>query len=216
MLFRSLASLGGGTAVAYIFVHLMPELAVGGKSLTELNIAKYTPTPITEAALFLTAMVGMVVFFTLDVLAQQGKSSTRTNFTIHLIAFGVLSGLYAYTLPALVTTGWAYAALFTFVLAVHTLLADRTMARAHPRLFAHETRWVGVAGVAAGLACAILLPPANELVLATAIAFLGGVLLMVTFREELPQASRTRLPWFLGGLTLMTIVLLMLLDLAKP
>ena len=60
-----LASVGGGAAIAYIFVHLMPELAIGGRELSELDIATFTPTPITEAGLFLTAMVGLVTFLSL-------------------------------------------------------------------------------------------------------------------------------------------------------
>ena len=48
-----LASVGGGVAIAYIFVHLMPELAVGGRDLTELDVARYTPTPVSYTHLTL-------------------------------------------------------------------------------------------------------------------------------------------------------------------
>ena len=82
-----LASVGGGAAIAYIFVHLMPELAVGGRDLTELDVAQYTPTPITEAGLFLTAMVGLVAFFVLDVRTEEGLASTRRSYRIHMLSF---------------------------------------------------------------------------------------------------------------------------------
>ena len=42
----TLASLGGGVAVGYVFVHLMPELASGGKELSEANIVQFAPTPV--------------------------------------------------------------------------------------------------------------------------------------------------------------------------
>ena len=211
----ALASAGGGAAIAYIFVHLMPELAVGGRELTELDLAQYTPTPITEAGLFLIAMVGMVVFFVLDARTEQGRSSTNSSFRIHLLSFGSVSAIYAYTLPSLVTTGLDYALLFTVVIGAHLLLADRALARSHPQRFAHETRWVGIAAVAAGLLAAYVLPPADEYLLACATAFLGGVLLMTTFREELPSASRARIPWFLLGLTIMTALLLVALAISE-
>jgi len=206
-----LASVGGGTAIAYVFVHLMPELALGGRELSELDITAFTPTPITEAGLFVTAMVGMVTFFILDVRTEEGHASTKTSFRVHLLAFASISAVYAYTLPSLVTTGWDYAVLFTVVLGGHLLLADRVLARAHPVQFAHETRWVGMAAVAAGFLAAYLLPPANEYLLAIGTAFLGGVLLMTTFREELPAASRARIPWFLLGLVTMSALLLIAL-----
>lgn len=206
-----LASVGGGAAIAYIFVHLMPELAIGGRELSGLDVTRFTPTPITEAGLFLTAMLGMVTFFVLEVRTAEGHASTRTSFRVHLLAFASISAIYAYTLPSLVTTGWDYAVLFTVVLGAHLLLADRVLARAHPEQFAHETRWVGMAAVGAGFLAAYVLPPANEYLLAIGTAYLGGVLLMTTFREELPAASRARIPWFLIGLTVMTALLLIAL-----
>jgi zinc transporter ZupT len=206
-----LASVGGGAAIAYIFVHLMPELAIGGRNLTELNIAQFTPTPITEAGLFLTAMVGLVTFFVLDIRTEEGRASTRTSYRIHMLSFASISAIYAYTLPSLVTTGLDYAILFTVVIGAHLLLADRALARAHPNQFAHETRWVGIAAVAIGFLASYLLPPANEYILAVATAFLGGVLLLTTFREELPSASRARVPWFLLGVSVMTVLLLIAL-----
>lgn len=210
-----LASVGGGAAIAYIFIHLMPELAIGGRALSELDITKFAPTPITEAGLFLTAMVGMVTFFILDVRTEEGRLSTKISFRAHLASFASISAIYAYTLPSLVTTGWSYAVLFTVVLAGHLLLADRALARAHPTQFAHETRWIGMAAVGTGFIAAFLLPPANDYILAIGTAFLGGVLLMTTFREELPAASRTRIPWFLSGLLVMSGLLLIVLAVGK-
>lgn len=210
-----LASVGGGAAIAYIFIHLMPELAVGGRALSELDISKFTPTPITEAGLFLTAMIGMVIFFILDVRTEEGRLSTKIGFRVHMASFASGSAIYGYTLPSLVTTGWGYATLFTAVLAGHLLLADRALARAHPAQFAHETRWIGMAAVGAGFGAAYLLPPANDFILAIVTAFLGGALLMTTFREELPTASRTRMPWFLLGLLVMSGLLIIALAVGK-
>jgi len=201
-----LASVGGGGAIAYIFVHLMPELAVGGRELSELDIAQYTPTPITEAGLFLTAMVGLVAFFVLDVRTEEGLASTRRSYRIHMLSFASISAIYAYTLPSTISTGWDYAILFTVVIGAHLLLADRALARAHPDQFAHETRWVGIAAVAIGFSASYLFPPANEYMLAIGTAFLGGVLLLTTFREELPS---------LLGVSVMTVLLLIALAIGE-
>jgi len=105
--------------------------------------------------------------------------------------------------------------LFTIVLGGHLMLEEQALARAHPTQFAHETRWVGMAAVGVGFLAAYLLPPANEYILAIGTAFLGGVLLMTTFREELPTASRARIPWFLVGLLTMTVLLLIALAMGQ-
>lgn len=203
-----LASVGGGVAVAYVFVQLLPELAEGGRSLTDLPIADYAPTPIIESGLFLIALAGMLIVYSLDVVADSGRGSTRWLYRVHMLAFAAINAMYAYTMPSLLTTGVDYAVLFTVAIAAHTLLVDRTLARAHPDLFRHEDRWIGILGVVVGLTIAAVFPPVDELTLAVATALLGGGLLMTTFREELPVASKARLAWLLGGAAVMTALLL--------
>lgn len=203
-----LASVGGGVAVAYVFVQLMPELAEGGRSLTELPISDYAPTPIVESGLFLVALIGMLVIYSLDVVADSGRGSSRMLYRAHMVVFALINAIYAYTMPSLLTTGVDYAVLFTLAIAAHVLLVDRTLARAHPDLFRHEDRWIGILGVVAGFALAALLPPVNELTLAITTALLGGGLLMTTFREELPVASKARLAWLLIGVAGMSALLL--------
>jgi len=203
-----LASVGAGVAVAYVFVQLLPELADGGRSLTDLPIADYAPTPIVESGLFLIALIGMLVIYSLDVVADSGHGSSRWLYRVHMTAFALINVIYAYTMPSLLTTGIDYAVLFTGAIAAHTLLVDRTLARAHPDLFRHEDRWIGILGVVVGFALAAVFPPVEELTLAVTTALLGGGLLMTTFREELPVASKARLLWLIGGAAVMTALLL--------
>ncbi len=205
---QRLASVGGGVAVAYVFVQLLPELAAGGRSLTELPIADFAPTPIVESGLFLIALVGMLVIYSLDVVSDSGHGSSRWLYRVHMTVFALINTIYAYTMPSLLTTGIDYAALFTVAIAAHVLLVDRTLARAHPDLFRHEDRWIGILGVVVGFVFAAAFPPVEELTLAVTTALLGGGLLMTTFREELPVASKARLLWLIGGAAAMTALIL--------
>ena len=44
--------------MAYVFVHLLPELASHGKALSDApGMETFAPTPITEALLFLISLV---------------------------------------------------------------------------------------------------------------------------------------------------------------
>ena len=66
------ASLGGGAGLAYVFVHLLPELASGGSELSEqIGMLPYAPTHLVEALLFFVALLGVLVIFSVDVLAQR-------------------------------------------------------------------------------------------------------------------------------------------------
>lgn len=208
------ASLGGGAGVAYVFLHLLPELAIGGKALSATpGMQTFATTPVIEALLFLVALLGVAFFFSMDVISNQYKKSNSMVALIHGLAFALINYLYAYTLPSLITTGRLYGLLFTVAISAHVLVADRTMARHHPRVYRRRFRWLGTTAVAVGYAHAALLHPISDFTLAIATAFLGGGLLISVFHEEIPSPSSTRLWWFLIGLGMMTILLLMALSL---
>ena len=206
------ASFGGGAGIAYVFVHLLPELASHGQALSKApGMETFAPTPITEALLFLIALAGIMVTYSLDVLATHERQAGRVAGSLHTLNFAAISYLYAYSLPSLISTGLAYGVLFTIAISAHVLLADRTMAARHPTIFRTRTRWLGTAALVLGLLHAALLHPVADLHLAIATAFLGGGLLMAVFREELPAVNRTRLGWLVAGTVSMASLLLLAL-----
>lgn len=201
-----------GLGIAYVFVHLLPELASHGQALSKTpGMETFAPTPITEALLFLIALAGIMVTYSIDVLASHERQAGRIAGSLHTLHFAAISYLYAYSLPSLISTGLAYGILFTIAISAHVLLADRTMAARHPAIFRTRLRWVGTAALILGLLHAALFHPLDDLHLAIATAYLGGGLLMAVFREELPAVNRTRLGWFVAGSVLMTSLLLLAL-----
>ncbi|NKB73854.1 MAG: hypothetical protein GKR83_04975 [Synechococcus sp. s2_metabat2_7] len=206
------ASFGGGAGMAYVFVHLLPELASHGQALSQApGMESFAPSPITEALLFLIALAGIMVTYSLDVLATHERRAGRVARSLHTLNFAAISYLYAYSLPSLISTGLAYGILFTIAISAHVLLADRTMDARHPAIYRTRMRWVGTAALVLGLLHAALLHPVDDLHLAIATAFLGGGLLMAVFREELPAIDRARLGWFVAGTASMTSLLLLAL-----
>ena len=62
------ASLGGGVGFAYVFDHLLLELACGGSELSEtIGMIHYSPTNLVEAHLFFVALLGVLVVFSIDI-----------------------------------------------------------------------------------------------------------------------------------------------------
>ena len=207
---RRWASVGGGAGLAYVFVHLLPELASGGAELSEAQgLIAYVPSPLVEALLFLVALGGVLVVFCLNVLMQQRKDAPPFAVWLQLLSFATINYLYAYSLPSLLTTGIGYGVLCTVALSAHVLLMDRYAALHHPQRFRSFNRWLGSAALLLGLLHALVFHPVDALTLAMATAFLGGGLLMGVFREELPDANQARLPWLLAGCGGMGLLLLL-------
>ena len=203
------ASFGGGAGLAYVFIHLLPELASGGRTITEaVGTQTYLPTAMTESLLFLTTLVGVVIPYALSVITQQVPASRSWTGATRLGTFALINYLYAYSLPSLISTGLTYGLLFTVAISAHILLADRTMASEHPRVFRRRFRWIGSASLLLGALHAAVLHPVSDLTLAVATAFVGGSLLISVFREELPAPNVARLSWLLGGVVSMGALLL--------
>ena len=56
------ASVGGGAGLAYVFIHLLPELASGGRTISDaIGMHRYLPNAMTESLLFLVTLVGVVI-----------------------------------------------------------------------------------------------------------------------------------------------------------
>ncbi len=209
---KIISSLGGGFAISYIFLHLMPELATGGSLLSnDINITKFTPTPIIEASLFFVALFGVILFFSIDVVSESTRKPSKINFICHLSALSFLNYLYSYTLPSLVSTGWGYSLLFTIAISAHLLTSERVLVRSHFIYYKSKVRCVGICSIVLGILHAYFFHPLSDLSLAIATAFLGGGVLLTAFREELPKASRTSLPWFVIGSLLMSSALVFLM-----
>ncbi|MGH1570480.1 hypothetical protein ACRAWG_07115 [Methylobacterium sp. P31] len=62
-------SVAGGVSVAYVFVHLLPELAAGQEV-----IGRATAVSLAERHVYLIALAGLLVFYGLDRLAKTSRS----------------------------------------------------------------------------------------------------------------------------------------------
>ena len=99
---QRLASLGGGAGLAYVFVHLLPELASGGSELSEtIGMIPYATSHLIEALLFLIALLGVLVVFSIDVLAQ------RQTFLFSISSWPPIATVnkIPYSIPVLINEG---------------------------------------------------------------------------------------------------------------
>lgn len=202
---RATGSFAGGLAVAYVFLHLLPEVAAGNEAVGEALADVVEPGPLFELAIFGVALAGFTAFYGLERLADRtgrdGEPSAWT-YRLHLGAFAGYNVLITYTMPLRLRTGVAFAALFAVAMGLHFVLTDRGLAQRYPRRFAARGRYVLAAALLAGWALAALFAPTSTLVVALLTALLGGSVLLNVFKEEVPDGRRSSFAWFLAGLVL--------------
>lgn len=74
---RATGSFAGGLAVAYVFLHLLPELSEGNRAVGEALQEVVTVTPLLDLGIFLVALAGFVLFYGLERLARRTVPGRR-------------------------------------------------------------------------------------------------------------------------------------------
>ena len=191
-------SLAGGVSVAYVFVHLLPELAEGQEQVSRAVRGGET---FAERHVYLIALTGLAVFYGLDRLAKTSRSreqgapvragrdaETEADagtspgvFWIHMASFAVYNLLVGYLLLHREVITLAALLFFTVAMALHFVVTDYGLNEDHKKPYRRVGRWVLVSAVLAGWvlgAVTELSKPA--IVLPT--AFLGGGVILNVFK----------------------------------
>lgn len=206
-----MGSFAGGISVAYVFLHLLPELAEGNIGIGEALDDQLTLTPLVDLGIFLVALTGFTVFYGLEHLAGR-RVGTDTEappavFYLHLASFCVYNALITYTMPLRLRTGVTFAALFTVAMGLHFVLTDRALREHYPIRFARFGRPALVGALLVGWAMAVAAAPTRTLVVSVLTAFLGGSVLLNVFKQELPAGRSSSFGWFFTGLASYAIIL---------
>lgn len=219
-------SFAGGLAVAYVFLHLLPELADGNQAIGEALDDVVQTTPLLDLAIFLVALAGFTTFYGLERLADAHgdspvgsrpgiRASNGGVYALHLGSFLIYNALITYTMALRLRTGIAFALLFTVAMGLHFVLTDRGLEEHYPQRFGAHGRLSLAAALLAGWALAALFAPASTLLVALLTAFLGGSVLLNVFKEEIPSDRGSSLGWFLTGLTVYAGLLTLVTALAE-
>lgn len=208
---RAISSFGGGAAVAYVFLHLLPEIAEGNEAIAKALEDEVPATPLLDLGVFAVALAGFLLFFGLERLARGGGDERREPegrlFAVHLAGYCVYNALIVYTMPLRLRTGVDFALLFTVAMALHLGLTDRGLEGTYPRRFAGWGRLVLAGALLAGWLAAAVAAPASTILVSVLTAFLGGSVLLNVFKEELPAGRRLSFPWLLAGALLYAVLL---------
>ncbi len=220
---RRTGSFAGGLAVAYVFLHLLPEVAAGNEAVGEALSDVLEPTPLLELGIFLVALTGFTVFYGLERLATAGGSRDRAStsapagpaqprepagvYWVHLGSFLVYNGLITYTMALRVRTGLLFAVLFTVAMGLHFILTDRGLAEHYPQRFRATGRLLLAGALLAGWALSAVAAPTSTLLVAVLTAALGGSVLLNVFKEEVPSNRSSSFGWFTIGLVLYSVLL---------
>lgn len=197
-------SIAGGASVAYVFLHLLPEL-----SRREAVIQKHLlPSSFIEHRIYLVALVGLVTFYGLERLAKtsrqrqqqlQNKDATHPLvFWIHIGSFTLYNMLIGYLLLHLEQRTTFSLMMFGMAMGLHFVVTDFGLENDHKQAYERLGRWILVGAILAGWTVGYV-TEVSELTVATLIAFLAGGVILNVLKEELPAERESRFGAFLLG-----------------
>ena len=204
-------SAAGGVAVAYVFIHLLPELAQGQKVLedSEVGLPGYL-----EHHVYLLALIGLACFYGLERLikAHRRKVDDRAEshpgmFWLHIGAFSAYNGLIGYLLVHRQSDAVGELLLYAVAIALHFLVNDFALQSAHHRLYNRSGRWILAASALAGWGLGVVTQLSDSAISAMT-AFLAGAIVLNVLKEELPEERNSRFSAFLIGAAGYSVLLL--------
>ncbi|MBW3618945.1 MAG: hypothetical protein KY461_01760 [Actinobacteria bacterium] len=202
-------SVGGGISVAYVFLHLLPEMAAVEDRLDAAGVS----VPWIEGHGWVAALAGLVVFHGLEQHARRARETSPGSHSpdpvgwIHVGSYGLYNAIAGAVLVREAAEDTVGLVLYTVAVGLHFLVNDAALVEDHGRVYRRAGRWIVAGGVLAGWAVAGMAEP-DEAAVAVLAAFLGGGILMNVLKEELPDQRRSRFGVFLTATVAFAALLL--------
>ena len=198
---RELVSFFAGLSVAYVFVHLLPELETAKASL---KLPGRLPLPPEAYLVSVAALAGCVLFFALGRLPVRHP---HLGAYLRLAIFAFYVALVAYSRIAMVEHGELPADIYEFAMGTHFLALDYALGRDLGAVYRRHGGFVlagaSLFGWALGATETVGLP-----VMLLLFGFVTGAVIANSLIAELPDARETRLGAFLAGSLLYALILL--------
>ena len=190
----------GGTSVAYVFVHILPELNHRQQDFAVESIA------FLEHHVYLLALVGFSLFYGLERFVKQsgsqpgkdGRESDSSSgvFSIHVGSFAAYNAIVGYLL---VSRGGEpeELAFFVVAMALHFVVNDHSLREHHDESYDGVGRWILASGLLAGVGVGWT-TALSEVAVSTLFALLAGGIILNVIKEELPRQRESNF-WAFGG-----------------
>ncbi len=206
----------GGVSVAYVFVHILPELSEHQKVLerTQTGLIFYL-----EHHVYLLALLGLSVFYGLERMASKSRDSqekagkgdvtTQGVFWVHIASFAVYNALIGYLLMHREEPDIKNLLLYSLAMALHFVVNDFGLRENHKHIYDRIGRWILAAAIIVGWVIGSG-TQIGKAAIAVIFAFLAGGIVLNILKEELPENRESRFWAFALGAAIYSILLLAL------
>ena len=184
-------SFAGGITVAYVFIHVLPDLAEYQEVWLEQRPEGSSRW--FRHQIWVGALAGLVIAYALDHISARSEA---TRFRLHLGSFALYNVVIGYYIARIASP--LAMALATAALGAHFIVNDRAFRRDHEERYLGSGRFVLAAAVAFGGLLAHVVE-VSQLLIAPLYALLAGGIILHALEEEIPPEHEGRVGWFAAG-----------------
>jgi uncharacterized protein YqgC (DUF456 family) len=212
---RRWISIAAGASVAYVFIHVFPELSESQTVL--LEVVKERGLLFAETRVYLAALIGFILFYGLDSMVfhtrtpEHSKNQLHHNqsiiYWIHIIGFAVYNAIVGYLL-----VDWARGiqalVLYAATLSFHLLVVDHSLSKEYGTPYDRSGRWMLAGAILVGWLIGFFAPldPAN---LAILVGFISGAVVLNSVKDEFPESGQGKfIPFTLAAVVYALLLLL--------
>lgn len=194
-------SFAAGISFAYVFVDLLPQLEKGQPVLKQ-TFDKLIPYLDRHA--YVIALIGVLFFYGLHTHSQT--NSVR-NFWISTSGYLLFNFFVGASLSDSTNPELQPLLLFTVAMGMHYFVNDHNASVDNDVIYEKQARWLLVAALFAGYIAGYL-SHIPEAVVAVAVSFIAGGVLLNVLRYELPKREQVGYLFFVTGSLLYTALIL--------
>lgn len=195
-------SFGGGVAIAYVFIDLMPKL---GRSDELVSHALEGVFPYFQRHVFIMALIGFLLFYVVD--NSQSILKKNGSYYLSISSYALFNFFVGYAVMDLNDPEVQPLALFTIAMALHYFTNDYSLSKEHGKKYDRFGKWLLIASLfLGGLVGAITSLPKTAVALIS--AFIGGGVIMNVTRHELPKENPHSMEFFFCGAAVYSIIIL--------
>lgn len=198
-------SFGSGVSVAYVFVHVLPDLNEAQRTIQEMiNPA----LAFLEHHVYLIALLGMAIFYGLERVAKVSRQQNRDSgkgdvtseavFWLHMASFSIYNALIGYLLTHREVEEPSGLLFFAIAMALHFVVNDYGLRENHKKDYDRFGRWILAAAIMVGWAIGSH-TVVSKAAIAVLFAFLAGGVVLNVLKEELPEERESRFWAFVLG-----------------
>lgn len=201
-------SMCAGIALAYVFMHLLPELANMQFEIIESRGGKLPELWFREH-LYVLALAGLLLFQIVDSMGRRkGISVAQKTFSYRaeILFFALYAALIGYLIIENARLDQPLL-LITFALAAHFFGTDLDLAERYNDRFVKHGSYILSLATISGMIVSMVMR-VNDVVYMAGFSFLAGGLLINTLRTELPEPERVKNLFLLLGAVIYSVLIL--------